>query len=99
VRPSTKIRSRRFPNLVTTDGPCPAPARITAAEVAGDHRLQLTFDDGISGVVDAAGWEWVGVFAPLKDPTYFAQVRFDDELGAISWRTVPTSRPRHFISG
>jgi hypothetical protein len=28
---------------------------------------------------------WGGVFAPLADPFYFAQVRADDELGTIIW--------------
>jgi Protein of unknown function (DUF2442) len=26
-----------------------------------------------------------GVFAPLRDPEYFARVRVDPELGTISW--------------
>lgn len=53
--------------------------------VVGDHRLALVFEDGASGEVDASGWEWLGVFEPLSDPEYFAQVELDEEIGAISW--------------
>jgi hypothetical protein len=59
--------------------------RVVEVEVVGDHRLRLAFDDGVSGEVDASGWEWVGVFAPLSDPEYFARVELDTELGAIGW--------------
>jgi hypothetical protein len=59
--------------------------RITAVEIVGDHELRLTFDDGLRGIIDASGWDWNGVFAPLRDPAYFAQVTLDRELGAISW--------------
>jgi uncharacterized protein DUF2442 len=31
------------------------------------------------------GWEWRGVFEPLRDPAYFATVQLDPELGTISW--------------
>lgn len=60
-------------------------SRITSAKVVGDHRLYLVFDDGASGEIDASGWEWHGVFEPLRDPTYFARVELDDEIGAIGW--------------
>ncbi len=59
--------------------------RITAVEVVGEHRLRLSFEDGLAGVLNAANWEWRGVFLPLKDPDYFARVSLDHELGTISW--------------
>ena len=58
---------------------------ITAAEVVGDFRLRLTFDDGTVGEVDFAGREWSGVLEPLGDPAFFAQVRVDPESGTIAW--------------
>lgn len=60
-------------------------SRITSVEVVGDHRLLLVFEDGVSGEIDAAGWEWRGVFEPLQDPSYFARVELDEDLGAIGW--------------
>ncbi len=59
--------------------------RIVEVDVVGEHRLNLAFDDGVSGVVDASTWDWHGVFEPLSDPAYFARVELDRELGTISW--------------
>ncbi len=59
--------------------------RIVEVEVVGEHRLRVAFDDGVGGEVDASGWEWRGVFEPLRDPAYFARVELDHELGSISW--------------
>ena len=53
--------------------------------IVGEHRLHVVFEDGVSGELDASGWEWRGVFEPLRDPAYFARVELDDEIGAIGW--------------
>ncbi len=58
---------------------------VTAVEVVGDHRLRLTFADGTVGEVDFDEREWRGIFEPLRDPTYFAQVRVDVDAGTIAW--------------
>ncbi len=55
----------------------------TGVEVVGDHRLRLRFEDGAEGEVDFSGFDWKGVFAPLKDPAYFALVSLG--LGTIVW--------------
>ena len=62
-----------------------APYTITTAEVIGDHQLRLTFLDGTEGVVDLRGEAWVGVFADLADPAYFARVTVDMEMGTVTW--------------
>ena len=52
----------------------------------GDYRLRLRFEDGVEGVVDVAqlvGFD--GVFAELRDPAQFRQVRVHPELGTIVW--------------
>lgn len=52
----------------------------------GDHRLRLRFDDGIEGEIDLAPkLQFDGVFAPLKDPNYFARVRIEPDGGTICW--------------
>jgi len=33
----------------------------------------------------ASNLSFQGVFAPLRDPAYFAQVRVDPELGTVAW--------------
>ena len=58
---------------------------ITRVDVIGDHRLRLTFEDGMVGDVDFTEREWLGVLAPLVDPSYFARVTVDPEAGTIMW--------------
>jgi Protein of unknown function (DUF2442) len=58
---------------------------VTAVQVLGDYRLRLGFADGTVGEVDFSGREWRGVFEPLRDPAYFAQVRVEPEAGTIGW--------------
>ncbi len=59
---------------------------VTNVKCLDDFRLELTFDDGRSGVVDckpliAKG----GVFARLRDPEVFRRARVNDELGVVTW--------------
>ena len=58
---------------------------ITGVEVIAEYRLRLAFADGITGDVDFATRDWHGVFAPLRDPLYFARVNVDREAGTIAW--------------
>ena len=59
---------------------------VVAAEALGDYRLHLRFEDGVEGVVDLARQlSFRGVFEPLRDPAYFAQVRVDRDLGTVAW--------------
>jgi hypothetical protein len=59
---------------------------IVAAKAVGDYRLHLRFEDGVEGVVDLAPHlSFRGVFEPLRDPEYFAQVRLDAGLGTVVW--------------
>jgi hypothetical protein len=52
----------------------------------GPYRLRLLFDDGAEGEVDInEAVSFVGVFEPLRDPEFFAQVRVDPEAGTIVW--------------
>ena len=59
---------------------------IISAKAVGDYRVQLRFEDGVEGVVDLAKQvSFRGVFEPLRDAAYFAQVRVDPELGTVVW--------------
>jgi hypothetical protein len=60
---------------------------IILAIAVGDYRLHLRFEDGVEGVVDLAPHlsSFQGVFEPLLDPAYFAQVCVDPELGTVAW--------------
>ena len=52
----------------------------------GEYRLWLRFQDGVEGEVDLRpALTFQGVFAPLREPGYFARVRVNPELGTICW--------------
>ena len=60
---------------------------VTGVQYLTGHRLRLTFADGVVGDVDLR--EHVvgrgGVFAALETPSYFAQVRVNNDIGTIVW--------------
>ena len=59
---------------------------VARVEPRGGYRLWLQFQDGIEGEIDLEPHlTFQGVFAPLRDPTYFARVRVSPNLGTISW--------------
>ena len=63
-----------------------APWRIAAVSVLPDFKLAVTFRDGRSGIVDCVGIkksDTLGIYAPLTDPQFFAQVTL--ELGVLTW--------------
>ncbi len=53
----------------------------------GGYRLYLGFDDGVSGVADLEPLlqPFDGVFEPLRDGSYFEQVRVNPDIGTICW--------------
>lgn len=56
------------------------------ARPLGGYVVGVRFQDGTAGDVDLAYLtECGGVFEPLKDPEYFAQLRADAEAGTIVW--------------
>jgi hypothetical protein len=50
---------------------------ITGVEVVSEHRLRLTFRDGLVGDIDFGSHQWNGVFQPLRDPQRFARVAIE----------------------
>jgi hypothetical protein len=62
-------------------------ARISRAAVVGPNQLHLVFTDGSEGTVDLTPWiaGRTGVFAALRDPGVFAQVRVDADAGTVVW--------------
>jgi len=59
---------------------------IVEVKPLGGHGLYLRFEDGVAGELDFARRLWFeGVFAPLRDPAVFAQVRVHPELGTLAW--------------
>ncbi len=59
---------------------------VVAVQPLSDHRLRITFDDGVEGTVNVRDLvQFTGVFEPLQDPPFFAQVKLNSELGTVCW--------------
>ncbi len=63
-----------------------APWRVRALSVLPAWQLAVTFNDGLSGIVDVsalANGADAGIFEALRDPAYFASATLD--CGAVTW--------------
>jgi hypothetical protein len=50
------------------------------------YTVHVRFEDGTSADVDLSYLTgYGGIFAPLRDPAYFRQLRADHEAGTIVW--------------
>lgn len=59
---------------------------VVEARPLGDYRVHLLFEDGVEADLDLGELiRFEGVFAPLRDPARFAEVRVHPELGTICW--------------
>ncbi len=61
--------------------------RVTQVRYLGEYRLELSFTDGTTGVLDlkARVVGRGGIFKPLEDLAFFQQVQVDPEAGTIVW--------------
>ncbi len=59
---------------------------IISVKLLKNYKLRLRFEDNKEGIVDIQQQiQFTGVFEPLKNPDYFAQVKVNPELGTIQW--------------
>jgi len=58
--------------------------KISKVKVLQGYRLELAFDDGVSGVVDLSDLVGKGVFALWRDRHIFEQVRIGS-FGELVW--------------
>ena len=58
--------------------------KITKVKVLNSYRLEVTFDDGVWGVVDLSDLVGKGVFALWRDPHVFEKVRIGS-FGELVW--------------
>jgi hypothetical protein len=54
--------------------------RVVDAKHVKDYRVWLKFNDATEAEVDLASELWGEIFAPLKDPAYFARFRVEETL-------------------
>jgi hypothetical protein len=59
--------------------------RVTAVEPLDDHRLRITFNDGVVRELDCSFLLRGTLGEPLRDLDYFRQVRVDDEARTLVW--------------
>jgi hypothetical protein len=63
-----------------------APWRLRKLTVLPQCRLEVTFNDGVAGIVDVSNLVYgsdAGVFEALRDPAFFARAYLD--CGAVTW--------------
>jgi hypothetical protein len=59
---------------------------IISARYINDYKIELTFENGKSGVVDFMKFiDKGGIFARLSDPDFFKSFQVNEELGVITW--------------
>jgi len=59
---------------------------IVEARPLGGYRVHLRFENGVEADLDLGELiRFEGVFAPLRDPARFAELRVHAELGTICW--------------
>ena|SRR5437588_4954464 len=58
---------------------------VQAFEVVAPYTLRIKFNDGCIKVVDLLPMLRGELYAPLRDPSLFAQARLDSESGTLVW--------------
>ncbi len=59
--------------------------KVTHFEIVGDWTLRVEFDDKTSQVIDFRPILHGALFAPLRDKSFFTQVRLDPEWHTLIW--------------
>jgi len=57
------------------------PIKVTALS---GHRLEISYPDGVTGIIDLSTSIGHGIFAPLADETFFNGVHIG-KFGQIAW--------------
>ena len=72
---------------------------VVAVEVLRPYVLDVTFEDGFRREVDMEPLLWGEVFAPLRDPDFFARAAVDPELGTVVWPNGADISPEYLYYG
>ena len=68
---------------------------VTNVEYLEDYKLKLTFDNGVSGIVDLEAELWGEVFEPLRDKAIFQQVSLTSRT--IEWPNGADFAPEYLL--
>ncbi len=59
---------------------------VIKANYIEKYKIELTFEDGVTGIVDFSKYLYKGgVFAKFKDIEFFMNFRINEELGVLTW--------------
>ena len=58
---------------------------LTEAKYIEDYKVEVSFDNGRKGIADLSDTPHGPVFEPLKNKSFFAQIKVDPELKTIVW--------------
>ena len=59
---------------------------VVSANYKGEYRIEVTFEDGASGIVDFSKYlSKGGVFEKFNDMEFFKNFRINEELGVLIW--------------
>ena len=72
---------------------------IIDVRVLDGYRIELTFSDGVRGIVDLANRiSAAAAVSPLENPEIFRQAAVDPELGTIVWPNGADFCPECFMA-
>lgn len=60
-------------------------SRLINVNYVRDYIIHVAFKDGLEADIDVSDQLWGEVFEPLKDKSYFQQLRFDSETHTVVW--------------
>lgn len=58
---------------------------IQSFNIVGLHSLEVVFENNTRKTIDLAPVLYGEMYGPLKDPEFFKQVKFDDEVQNLVW--------------
>jgi hypothetical protein len=59
--------------------------RITSFDIVGIHTLEVVFENKIHKTIDLSPVLYGEMYAPLRNPEFFKQVKLDDEVQTLVW--------------
>ena len=59
--------------------------RVDSFEITGPYTLRVTFDDGAVQLIDFSPVLEGDLYGPLRDQSFFNQVRIDPEVHTLTW--------------
>lgn len=68
---------------------------VTKAEYIEEYRIQITFNNGASGVVDLKDALWGTMFEKLKDYSTFRRFEVSDVVHTIRWENDADLAPEY----